>query len=80
MDGLKGHFENADFRAAEEHETVSELAARWGWSSKTVIRVFESEPGVLILGRPETRHKRGYRTLTIPRSVSERVHRRLERK
>ena len=67
-------------RPAEQHETVAELARRWGWSKKTVIRVFEREPGVLILDRPETRRKRGYRTITIPKSVAERVHRRLERK
>lgn len=67
-------------RAAEQHETVAELARRWGWSPKTVVRVFEDEPGVLVLDRPETGHKRGYRTLTIPASVAERVHRRMERK
>jgi hypothetical protein len=69
-----------DGRAAEQHETVAQLARRWGWSAKTVIRVFEDEPGVLILDRAETRFKRGYRTLTIPKSVADRVHRRLERK
>ena len=69
-----------DGRAAEHHETVAELARRWGWSPKTVVRVFEDEPGVLVLERPETRRKRGYRTITIPQSVAERVHRRLERK
>lgn len=67
-------------RSAEKHETVAELARRWGWSAKTVVRVFQDEPGVLALERPETRYKRGYRTLTIPASVVERVHRRLERK
>lgn len=67
-------------RAAEQHDTVAELARRWGWSKKTIVRVFEAEQGVLILDRPETRSKRGYRTLTIPRSVSERVHRRMERR
>lgn len=67
-------------RATEQHETVADLARRWGWSPKTVRRVFEDEPGVLILERAETRYKRGYRTLTIPQSVSDRVHRRLERK
>ena len=66
-------------RAAEQHETVAELARRWGWSRKTVIRVFECEPGILILDRAETRYKRGYRTITIPKSVADRVHRRLER-
>ena len=67
-------------RAAEQHDSVAELARRWRLSPKSVIRIFENEPGVLVLDRPETRHKRGYRTLTIPKSVAERVHRRLERK
>lgn len=67
-------------RATEQHDTVADLARRWGWSAKTVRRVFEDEPGVLVLDRNETRHKRGYRTFTIPKSVAERVHRRLERK
>lgn len=67
-------------RAAEQHETVTELARRRGWSTKTVSRVFEDEPGVLVLDRPETRYKRGYRTLTIPRSVADRVHRWMEHK
>lgn len=67
-------------RAAEQHFTVLEIARRWGWSAKTAARVFGTEPGVLVLDRPETRHKRGYRTLTIPNSVVERVHRRMERK
>jgi hypothetical protein len=64
----------------EEHFTVFEIARRWGWSAKTAARVFEQEPGVLILDRPETRYKRGYRTITIPKSVADRVHRRMERK
>lgn len=67
-------------RAAEQHFTVLEIARRWGWSAKTAARVFESEPGVLVIDRPETRYKRGYRTITIPQSVADRVHRRLERK
>ena len=66
--------------AAEQHYTVLEIAHRWGWSAKTAARVFQSEPGVLVLDRPETRYKRGYCTLTIPASVAERVHRRMERK
>ncbi|WP_433971032.1 hypothetical protein [Tunturiibacter lichenicola] len=60
------------------HLTVPQLAESWGWSRKTVIRVFENEPGVLVLDRPEARNKRGYRTLTIPIAVAERVHKRLE--
>ena len=35
--------------------------------------MFERERGVLILGRPESMHKRSYRSIRIPRAVYERV-------
>lgn len=70
----------AEGRAVEKHYTVLEIARLWGWSAKTVARVFEFETGVLVLDRAETRHKRGYRTITIPASVVERVHRQMERR
>ncbi len=53
--------------------TVREVAALTGFSRNTVIRMFERERGVLILGRPESMHKRRYRTIRIPRAVYERV-------
>lgn len=49
--------------------TVAEVAALTGFSRSTVIRMFEREHGVLILGRPESMHKRGYRSIRIPRVV-----------
>jgi hypothetical protein len=48
-----------------------------GLSRQTVIRIFEKERGVLILRRPESMHKRPYRSLRIPRAVYERVVNRL---
>lgn len=54
-----------------------EVAALLGFSIPTVIRLFENEPGVLILERPEKMHKRRYRSIRIPRIVYERVIRRL---
>jgi hypothetical protein len=39
--------------------------------------MFECEPGVLIIERPETRNKRSYRSLRIPRHVYERVVRKI---
>jgi hypothetical protein len=39
--------------------------------------MFEGERGVLILERPESMQKRGYRSIRIPRAVDERVVRRL---
>jgi predicted transcriptional regulator len=53
--------------------TVAEVAVLTGLSRQTVTEMFEHEQGVLILGRPETMHKRRYRSLRIPRAVYERV-------
>ena len=41
--------------------TVLKVAALTGFSRNTVIRMFERKKGVLILGRPESMHKRSYR-------------------
>ena len=53
--------------------TINEVAERIGISRRSVIRLFESEPGVLFLNRPEKMHKGKYRTIRIPRHVYERV-------
>jgi hypothetical protein len=53
--------------------TVADVAALTGMSKQTVIRLFEKERGVLILGRPESLHKRRYRSIRIPRVVYDRV-------
>ena len=53
--------------------TVAEVAVLTGLSRQTVTEMFEHERGVLILGRPETMHKRRYRSLRIPRAIYERV-------
>ena len=58
--------------------TVAEVAALTGLSRQTVTRMFEGERGVLILGRPESKHKQRYRSIRIPRAVYERVIGRLE--
>lgn len=58
--------------------TVNEVAVLLGMSRRSVIRIFEREPGVLIQSRPETMHKRAYRNIRIPRLVLERVRRRFE--
>lgn len=56
-----------------ESFTVAEVAKMTGFSKQTITRVFEKEPGVFMLDRPETMHKRRYRSLRIPREVFERV-------
>ena len=52
---------------------VKEVAAMTGLSRQTVTRLFEHEPGVIILERPGRMHKRPYRSIRIPSAVYERV-------
>jgi hypothetical protein len=61
---------------AERHYSVAEVAAMWNLSQDAVRRIFQNEPGVLILGDPGAVYKRKYITLRIPESVLQRVHRR----
>ncbi len=65
-------------RAAEVHYLVGELSALWGYSPKTIRRIFTNEPGVIAVGHEEVLHKRGYFTISIPSSVADRVHAQLE--
>ena len=57
--------------------TVAEVADLTGFSRQTVSRMFEDEPGVLVLTRPETLHKRSHRSIRVPRNVYDRVIRRI---
>lgn len=59
----------------EKHYRVRELAALWGFSDNTIIRIFAGEPGVIRLESSSGRRK--YTTLSIPESVALRVHERL---
>ena len=61
----------------EKHFTPEALGTSWGLSADTVRRLFEKEPGVLVIERQRNRAARRYRTLRIPESVAARVHRRL---
>lgn len=63
---------------AEHHYTVDEIAQCWTLSRDKVQRIFQGEPGVIVLeGQGARFGKRRHRTLRIPASVAERVHRRL---
>ncbi len=53
--------------------TVADVVALTGLSVRTIIRMFENAPGVLVLERPERPGKRRYRTIRIPRHVYEHV-------
>src|SRR5438105_3200883 len=51
--------------------TVSEAALVMKCSEDAVVRRFAKLPGVIDLGRAETRNKRRYRVLRIPKAVLE---------
>jgi hypothetical protein len=62
----------------EPHYTPAQVAEAWGVSTDTVRRMFEGEAGVLVIEPAPGRYsRRRYRTLRIPASVAERVHRRM---
>jgi hypothetical protein len=51
--------------------TVAEVAGFMKMSDDAVTRIFAKVPGVIDLGRAETRGKRQYRVLRIPKTVLE---------
>lgn len=64
----------------ERHYSPAEIAELWNLSVDCVRKIFESEPEVLVIGKPQSqRGKRSYTTLRIPQSVLDRVHRRLRK-
>ncbi len=65
--------------AIERHYTPSEIAELWHFNAETVRRLFQCEPGVLVLEARIKKGKRAYKTIRIPHSVLERVHERLQR-
>jgi hypothetical protein len=65
--------------ALERHYSIAEIVELWGLSEKTIRRIFSSEPGVVTWGHEEQRFKRAYKTLRVPESVLQRVHRRIRR-
>ena len=56
--------------------TVAQIASMWQYSTDTIQRWFEDEPGVQVSGNKNPRGKRKRITLRIPRAVMERVKRR----
>jgi AraC-like DNA-binding protein len=66
-----------DARMPDSPYSINEAATLSGLSRATITRLFESEPGVFVLERPEQLHKRKHRTIRIPRPVFDRVIRRL---
>ena len=60
----------------ERHLTIAEIAQVRNLSTSTVRRLFENEPGVIVVSKRKPR-KRIYRVLRIPESVERRVFARL---
>jgi hypothetical protein len=71
----------------EAHLTITEISNLWNVSDDTARRIFEDEPGVLVIGEPSRlvggrtrKYKRRYKILRIPRAVFARVEQRLMNK
>jgi hypothetical protein len=65
--------------AAERHYAPSEIATLWHLNVETIRKLFQEEQGVLVIEAPIKKGKRPYKTIRIPQSVLERVHKRLQR-
>lgn len=65
--------------AMEKHYSVEQIGDLWGLSTRTVRKLFEDEPGIIVFGNTGSLKKRRYLTLRIPESVLLRVHRRLRK-
>jgi hypothetical protein len=63
----------------ENHFTATEVAGLWKFDVETIRRLFDDEPGVVVLQAPAKKGKRPYKTIRIPQTVLDRVHRRLQR-
>ena len=64
---------------AERHYTPAEVADLWHLNVETIRRMFQDEPGVVVIQGTPKKGKRPYKTIRIPQSVLERVHKRLQR-
>jgi len=60
----------------EPYFTPAEIAELWRVSVDTIIRLFQNEPGILVLENSRSKQKRRYRTIRIPDSVLSRVQKR----
>ena len=64
---------------AERHYAPSDVAELWQFSVEKIRQLFQNEPGVVVVQAPVKKGKRPYKTIRIPQSVLERVHKRLQR-
>jgi hypothetical protein len=62
----------------ERHYSVKEVAEMWNLSADMIRKLFEQEPGVMLIGNPQSsRVRRRYTTLRIPQTVAFKVYRKL---
>ena len=75
------HFDNcaAVPLPIERHYSPAEIAKLWKFNVETIRRMFLDEPGVVVLQSAVKKGRRSYKTIRVPESVLERVHRRLQR-
>lgn len=65
--------------STERHYAPCEVAELWRLDAETIRRLFQDEPGVMVLQAPIRKGRRPYKTIRIPHSVLEHVHKRLQR-
>jgi hypothetical protein len=65
--------------AAERHWSPAQVAEIWGFGPETIRRIFQNEPGVVVMTKPAKKNRQQHRTIRIPQTVLERVHRRLQK-
>jgi hypothetical protein len=69
----------ASLVSVERHYSPAMVAELWHLDVETVRRIFQDQPGVVVLQAPAKKGRRPYKTLRIPESVLDRVHKRLQR-
>lgn len=79
MSNTAGYLTLTETAAAERHYTPAEVADLWRLNVETIRRLFQNEPGVMVLQGPVRKGKRPYKTIRIPYRVLERVRARLQR-
>jgi hypothetical protein len=65
--------------AGERHWSPAEVAEMWGLGPAIIRRLFQDEPGVIVFVKPAKKNRQRHKTIRIPQSVLDRVHRRLQR-
>jgi hypothetical protein len=68
-----------DLAYSMEAPAPAEVAVLWQFDVETIRKLFQDEPGVVALQSPIKKGRRPYKTIRIPQSVLDRVHKRLQR-